>query len=159
MPTFSSCLIVAFGGALGTLARYLISVAGLPMSRELPLATIFINVTGSFVIGLFGTLTLADGRFPASENARLFVMVGLCGGYTTFSAFSLQTLDLLRSGAIVRACVNVAASVCLCILAVALGHWVASRWNGGDSRIAQIAVEKESAIATPDNRPSSSHRS
>jgi CrcB protein len=144
MPTLSSCLIVAFGGALGTIARYLISIAGLPFSRDLPLSTILINVTGSFVIGLFGTLTLADGRFPASENVRLFVMVGLCGGYTTFSAFSLQTLDLLRSGSVVRAAVNVAASVCLCILAVALGYWIASRWNGGQPRSAHMTIDEES---------------
>lgn len=147
MPTLSSCLIIGFGGALGTIARYLLSFAGLSISRDLPIATILINVTGSFLIGFVGTLTLADGRFPASENVRMFVMVGVCGGYTTFSAFSLQTLDLLRSGAVVRASLNVVASVFLCILAVALGHWIASRWRGGDSRIVQVAIEGESAIA------------
>lgn len=147
MPSISSCLIVGLGGALGTIARYLLSFAGLSISRELPIATILINVTGSFVIGFVGTLTLADGRFPTSENARMFVMVGVCGGYTTFSAFSLQTFDLLRSGAVVRAMVNVAVSVCLCILAVALGHWIASRWNGGEPRMVQAAIEGGSAIA------------
>ena len=101
--SLTTCFTVMIGGALGTLARYLISMLALPISRELPWGTITINVTGSFVIGFFGTLTLADGRFPVSENVRLFVMVGLCGGYTTFSAFSLQTLDLIRSGAAVRA--------------------------------------------------------
>jgi len=156
MPSFSSCLIVAFGGALGTVARYLISVAGLSFSHELPLSTVLINVTGSFVIGLFGTLTLVDGRFPASENARLFVMVGLCGGYTTFSAFTLQTLDLLRSGAVVRAAINIIASVFLCLLAVALGHWVAARWNGVEWRNAQVTIEQESTIAAAGLRPPSS---
>ncbi|WP_204279737.1 CrcB family protein, partial [Serratia marcescens] len=80
-----------------------------------PWGTILINVTGSFAIGLFGTLTLAQGRYPASETLRLFVMIGLCGGYTTFSSFSLQTLDLMRNGAMVRAGVNIAASVALCV--------------------------------------------
>jgi len=67
-------------GAIGTFLRYLVSVLALPISRELPWGTIIINITGSFVIGLFGTLTLASGRFPVSENLRLFVMVGFCGG-------------------------------------------------------------------------------
>ena len=125
-----SCLLVMIGGALGTLARYAVSVLAAPISRELPIATIIINVTGSFVIGLFATLTMAQGRFPVSDQARLFVMVVLCGGYTTFSSFSLQTLDLLRDGALGRAAVNVAASVILCILAVAAGYLLAAWING-----------------------------
>jgi len=79
--SFTTCLLVMLGGAIGTLGRYAVSVLALPISRELPWGTITINVTGSFIIGLFGTLTLAHGRFPASENVRLFVMIGLCGGY------------------------------------------------------------------------------
>ena len=101
--SFLTCLIVMAGGALGTLARYLVSLLALPISGNLPWGTIIINITGSLLIGFFGTLTLAHGRFPVSENMRLFVMIGFCGGYTTFSSFSLQTLDLLRSGATGRA--------------------------------------------------------
>jgi CrcB protein len=130
------------GGALGTLARYAVSVAALPISRNLPWGTILINVTGSFVIGLFGTLTLAHGRYPVPENMRLFVMIGLCGGYTTFSSFSLQTLDLLRGGAFVRAAINIAASVTLCIIAVSAGHLVAAHFNGGATQVAQIPIEE-----------------
>jgi CrcB protein len=102
-----------------------------------------INITGSFVIGLFGTLTLASGRFPASENLRLFVMVGFCGGYTTFSAFSLQTFDLIRNGAVTRAALNIALSIVLCLSAVALGHLVGARFNGGASAVAQTEIEEE----------------
>jgi fluoride exporter len=131
------------GGAIGTLGRYVISVLALPVSRELPWGTIAINVTGSFVIGFFGTLTLTHGRFPVSENLRLFVMVGLCGGYTTFSAFSLQTLDLMRGGALARAAINIVTSVVLCIAAVGVGHLVASHFNGGATQIAQISIEEE----------------
>ncbi len=127
--SFTTCLLVMVGGALGTLARYAVSVLALPISRDLPWGTIIINVTGSFAIGLFATLTLAHGRYPMPDNVRLFVMGGLCGGYTTFSAFSLQTLDLLRSGAMLRAAINVAASVALCVGAVALGHVVAAHFN------------------------------
>lgn len=141
--SFTTCLIVMIGGAFGTLARYVISVLALSISRELPWGTIAINVTGSFIIGFFGTLTLAHGRFPVSEHMRLFVMIGLCGGYTTFSSFSLQTLDLLRSGAMVRASLNVLASVILCIMAVAAGHLIAAHFNGGARQIAQFPIEEE----------------
>src|ERR1700685_4190456 len=97
--SFATCLFVAIGGAVGTLARYLISAAALPISQYFPQGPIGINIIGFFVVGVLGTLTLAHGRYPVSENAGLFVMVGLCGGFTPFSSFSLQTLDLLRSGA------------------------------------------------------------
>ncbi len=135
-------LILALGGALGTLARYGLSLLTLPISQEAPWGTVLINVLGSFLIGGFGTLTLSHGRFPLPEEARLFVMVGVCGGFTTFSSFSLQTLDLLRSGHPVRALVNVTASVVLCVGAVAAGHLLASHLNGGDPRIAQIEGEE-----------------
>jgi CrcB protein len=141
--SFISCLVVVLGGAVGTLARYVISVMALPISRELPLGTMLINISGSFIISFFGTLTLAHGRFPVSDNLRLFVMVGVCGGYTTFSSFSLQTLDLLRGGAIFRASINVIASVALCIFAVAIGHTIAAHINNNASQIAQIAIEEE----------------
>ena len=141
--SFVTCLIVSIGGALGTLARYAVSVLALPISRAFPWGTVLINISGSFVIGFFGTLTLAHGRYPVSENLRLFVMVGLCGGYTTFSSFSLQTLDLLRAGAVVRASANVFGSVALCLCAVLVGHLAAAQLNGGAKAVAQIAIEEE----------------
>jgi len=141
--SLTSCLIVMLGGALGTLARYLIGLVAIPISQDLPWGTIIINIVGSFIIGFFGTLTLAHGRFPASDNLRLFVMVGICGGFTTFSAFSLQTLDLLRAGAPFRAGVNIVVSVVLCVLSVALGHYIASQINGGTRAIAQVMIEEE----------------
>jgi CrcB protein len=142
MP-FVTCLYIVLGGAIGTFARYAISVAALPISRQLPWGTIIINITGCALIGFFGTLTLAQGRYPVSENIRLFVMTGFCGGYTTFSAFSLQTLDLLRSGATMRAAANILLSVVLCIGAVAAGHMAAARLNDNAKQIAQIAIEEE----------------
>jgi len=141
--SFITCLYVIAGGAIGTFARYALSVAALPISRQLPWGTILINITGCALIGFFGTLTLAHGRYPVSENVRLFVMTGICGGYTTFSAFSLQTLDLARAGAPGRAIANVVLSVLLCISAVALGHFAAARLNDGARQIAQIAIEEE----------------
>lgn len=140
---FSTCLLLAIGGALGTLARYALSLWALPFSKELPIGTLIINITGSFAIGFFGTLTLANGKYPVSENIRLFVMIGLCGGFTTFSAFSLQTLDLLRGGAAGRGLINILLSVVLCLSAVALGHALGARLNGGATRIVQLDIEEE----------------
>ena len=141
--SFTTTLFVVVGGALGTFARYAISLWALPISGNFPWGTILVNITGSFLIGLVGTLTLAHGRYPIPENMRLFLMVGFCGGYTTFSSFSLQTLDLLRSGAFARAAINVAMSVILCVCAVAVGHFVAAYFNEGAVEIAQLPIEEE----------------
>ena len=144
--SLSTCLLIMLGGALGTLLRYLISALTTTAPHDLPWATIIINISGSFVIGFFGTLTLAHGKFPVSENLRLLVMVGICGGFTTFSSFSLQTFDLMRSGHIVRAAVNVIGSVVLCICAVALlGHLIAAHFNGHAPEISQLSIEEEEA--------------
>jgi CrcB protein len=136
-----SYLWVTVGSALGGLLRYAITRMTLNMSAGFPYGTILINVVGSFVIGYFGTLTLQSGRYAASDNLRLFVMVGLCGGFTTFSSFSLQTFDLLRSGAWVRALANVVLSVTLCLAAVAAGHLLAQR-SVANVAIAQTAEEE-----------------
>ena len=141
--SFTTCLVVMAGGAIGTLFRYVISFLAIPISGDLPWGTIIINIAGSFIIGFFGTLTLAHGRFPAGEELRMFVMVGVCGGFTTFSSFSLQTLDLLRAGALGRAAANIALSVVLCVLAVAAGHAIAAYFNGGAIAIAQTEMEED----------------
>ena len=138
-----TCALIALGGALGTLGRYGLAAAAMPISQALPWGTIIINIIGSFVIGFFGTLTLAHGRMPLPEAARLFVMVGVCGGFTTFSSFSLQTLDLLRGGHPMRAAVNIVVSVVLCVAAVTLGHLIAARFNGNNAAVAQAAIEEQ----------------
>jgi fluoride exporter len=102
-----------------------------------------INVSGSFVIGIFGALTLSGGRYPAPEVVRIFVMIGLFGGYTAFYYFSLQTLDLICAAAMGRALLNAMGSVMICLAAVALGHVLVARLNGGASKIAQLALEEE----------------
>ena len=135
-------LWIALGGALGSVARYWIALWALPVSRSLPWGTIGINIAGSFLIGFFGTLTLEGGRHPAPEWARLFVMVGICGGFTTFSSFSLQTLDLLRGDAWGRAMVNVGLSVLLCLAAVTAGHAAAAQLNGGARQVAENPLEE-----------------
>lgn len=122
-------LYVTLGSALGGLLRYALTRLTINLSSAFPFGTILINVLGSFVIGYFGTLTLHGSRYQVSENTRLFVMVGLCGGFTTFSSFSLQSFDLARSGHWARALTNVTASVLLCFAAVAAGHLLAHHTN------------------------------
>ncbi len=121
-------LWVALGSALGGMARYGLGLAAARLwGAAFPWGTLLINVVGSFVIGCFGTLTLPGGPLPAGAGLRIFVMVGLCGGFTTFSSFSLQTLELVRSEAWGAAFANVAGSVVLCLLAVAAGWWLGAR--------------------------------
>jgi CrcB protein len=121
---------VAAGGALGSLARYWLAelFAALGMAA-FPWATLVANVSGSFVIGLVAALTGPDGRMLVAPELRLFWMVGICGGYTTFSSFSLQTLTLAQAGDWGRAGLNVASSLLLCLLAVWLGYLLAAWLN------------------------------
>ena len=118
---------VALGGAAGSVARYQLAVWAQPWSRVVPWGTIGINIAGSFIIGLVATLTLPEPGRPSPEWVRLLVMTGICGGFTTFSSFSLQTLELLRTGAWGPALWNVGLSVVLCLLAVWAGHLLATR--------------------------------
>ena len=121
-------LSVAFGSAIGGMARYGFgNLVTRLLGPEFPWGTIMINVIGSFVIAFFGTLTLSGGPFEAGPNLRIFVMVGFCGGFTTFSSFSLQTLDLVLGGQWLSAIANILLSVVLCLLAVTAGHLAAGR--------------------------------
>jgi CrcB protein len=120
-------LWIALGGALGSIARYGgSSLAAHWVGETFPWGTLIVNVSGSLVIGFFATLTGPDGRLLVSSDARQFVMVGICGGYTTFSSFSLQTLNLVRDGDVLAAGGNVVGSVVLCLAAVWLGHIAAA---------------------------------
>jgi CrcB protein len=117
---------VAIGSALGGVARHWCTLmATTRLGAAFPWGTLLINVLGSFVIGFFFAIAGSDGRFQASANVRLFVMTGICGGYTTFSAFSLQSLSLLQDGAWFRGGSYVIASVVLCLIAVWAGYALA----------------------------------
>ncbi len=123
-------LWVALGSALGGVARYGCSgVIARLFGETFPLGTLLVNVLGSFVIGFVATLTGPDGRLLVGTSARQFVMTGICGGYTTFSSFSLQTLNLLQGGEWLLAGLNVALSVTSCMVAVWAGHLAAQSLN------------------------------
>jgi fluoride exporter len=119
---------VAAGGALGSLARYWMTgaVAALTGPR-FPYGTLLINILGSFVIGVVAGITLTPARMGMHPDVRIFLMVGICGGFTTFSSFSLQTLELIQTGDVVPAALYIAGSVTLCVLFVWFGWWL-GRW-------------------------------
>jgi CrcB protein len=128
--TAASYISVALGSVVGGVARYLVSVLFVSQLGEgFPWSTLFVNVTGSFVIGFYAALTGPDGRMLASPRQRQFVMVGICGGYTTFSAFSLETLQLVQSGRLHAACLNLGISIVGWLAAVWIGHALATRFN------------------------------
>ncbi|HEX5471687.1 MAG TPA: fluoride efflux transporter CrcB [Lacipirellulaceae bacterium] len=121
---------IAIGSALGGIARYSCSGAIAHMIGEtFPWGTLIVNIIGCFIIGFFATLTGPDGRIFVSSIARQFVMVGFCGGYTTFSSFSLQTLNLIDNGEWLLAGGNIAGSVLLCMAGVWAGHALAASLN------------------------------
>jgi CrcB protein len=113
---------VALGGALGSMGRFgLANAVAALTGPQFPWGTLLINIGGSFVIGWFGTLTGSRGALSVPPDIRIFVMVGICGGFTTFSSFSLQTLELLQSGELLWAGCYILGSVVLCLLGVWLG--------------------------------------
>ena len=129
-PPFTLYLVVLVGSALGGLARFLLSgLIGSQFGETFPCGTIVVNITGSFVIGLVAGLSMPGGRLVVSPVMRLFLMTGLCGGYTTFSAFSLQTFTLLNEGHWGKATGNVVGNVALCVLATWLGYLAAAAFN------------------------------
>ncbi|TFV43633.1 fluoride efflux transporter CrcB [Bradyrhizobium niftali] len=119
---------VSAGSVVGGLTRYLVGLA-LVTGPGFPVATLFINATGSLIIGFYATLTGPDGRMLARPEHRQFVMTGFCGGYTTFSAFSLETFRLVHGGMKYTALAYVASSVVCWLVSVWLGHMMASRYN------------------------------
>jgi len=122
-------LWVALGGALGSVSRYWVD--GLVMTRlgtTFPCGVLLINITGSFLIGVIGALTHPDGRLDPQSRAftTQFVMIGICGGYTTFSSFSWRTLQFLQDRQWLQAGGNIFLSVTLCLVAVWLGYLLGS---------------------------------
>jgi CrcB protein len=118
-----SYALVALGSAIGGTLRYWLSgLIAESIGSTFPWGTLVVNVTGSAAIGFFATLTGTDGRVFVPAEWRTFFMVGICGGYTTFSSFSLQTLALAQDGEWGPALANMGMSVAACLVAVWLGH-------------------------------------
>jgi len=123
-------LSVAAGGGLGSLARWALSLLALQaFGTGFPWGTLGVNVAGSFLIGLYFTVTEPDGRYLVAPAARQFVLAGFCGGFTTFSAFSLETLSMARQQAWAMAVTYAGSSVVLWLVGVWLGHAMGLRWN------------------------------
>jgi fluoride exporter len=123
-------LAIAAGTALGGAARFLVAlgvVQGLGLAH--PLATVFVNVTGSFLIGLFATLTDPEGCWRVGSTLRQAVITGFLGGYTTFSLLSLETLALIGGGAVGMAALHMMGSLAASLAAVWLGYALAVRIN------------------------------
>jgi len=123
-------LWIGFGSALGGMARYgvyglMVRVAG----DTFPWGTLTVNVAGSLFIGWFAALSAPEGRWFVPVVARQFVMVGVCGGFTTFSSFSLETLRLLNDGQFAKALANIGASLPLCLVGVWLGYAIGTAMN------------------------------
>jgi CrcB protein len=122
---------VALGGALGSVARYAIAtVLAERLAHPFPWMTLLVNATGSLVIGLLASLGAHGVRVLDTADARAFLMVGVLGGYTTFSSFSLQTLELAQKGALSMAAGYVALSLLLCLG----GVWVGFLMGGFGAR-------------------------
>jgi CrcB protein len=128
-------LWVALGGALGSVSRYwlngLVTTKFADSAAVFPLGTLVINITGSFLIGIFAAFAAPEGRLDPQSRAfaTQFLIIGVCGGYTTFSSFSLQTLNLLRDREWLYAGGNILLSVMLCLIATWLGFMLGAMFN------------------------------
>lgn len=117
-------IAVALGGALGAVARYLIALALAGQVKHFPFNTLLANVLGCLLIGVFSSTPYVSGR---SEAVRLFLTVGLLGGFTTFSAFGLETHAMIRDSRIGSAAAYIAISLVMGLAAVFLGHRLGAR--------------------------------
>jgi CrcB protein len=122
--TLAACALVLIGGFFGGISRFFLSgVVGRRIGETFPWGTLLVNVSGALAIGAFAGAARAVGGIFASDIFRDLIVVGLFGGYTTVSSFSLQTLNLSLDGEQRLAAFNVVASAGLCLLGVAAGFW------------------------------------
>ena len=123
----SAWIGVAVGGAIGSLARFWLAAAMADLTGpRFPWGTLLINVLGSLLIRAIAGLTLTPDRIAMHPSFRIFLMTGVCGGFTTFSAFSLQTLELMQDGDLGPAFGYAGGSVVLCVIATYCG-WLLGR--------------------------------
>lgn len=122
MMTWQTYLGVMAGGAAGVGARlFLSNYIANQFGQSFPWGTLIVNVSGCFIIGLFSGITGPDGLFMTSPLVRQIVTIGILGGFTTFSAFSLQTISLLADGDFFYGAFNIVASLLFCLAGTWLG--------------------------------------
>jgi CrcB protein len=115
-------IFIAIGSALGGISRFwLTEFIARRWGDDFPVGTLIVNVTGSFLVGFIAALTGIEGPARVTLTTKNFFIIGICGGYTTFSSFSLRTVDLARTGQWLYASANVLLSVTLCLSATLLG--------------------------------------
>jgi len=133
MQLFMQYLVIGLGGALGSMLRFglgsFIDTNVQKTGQIFPWGTIVVNLTGCFVIGFIYAISATEGRLLLGNLTRQFIMIGILGGYTTFSSFSLQTLSLAQDGQWWAAAANVLLSVVLCLVGVWLGAMLAGSLN------------------------------
>ena len=123
-------ICIALGGAAGSVSRHFLSTVMTDrLGSAFPYGTLSVNVIGSLLIGVFFYLSSSSGRFEMSDNMKQLLIAGFCGGFTTFSAFSLQTLLLIKENAWLRAGAYVTSSVALCMLFVWLGFLICRKMS------------------------------
>jgi len=126
MMDLSKIIAVGLGGFLGAVGRYWISGLAQKLSDRFPLGTLSVNLLGSFVLGLFATLFLE--KMIVNQEMRLFLLIGVLGAFTTYSTFSLETLNLMRNGEWIFAVLNIFANVVGTLIAVWAGVSIAKLW-------------------------------
>lgn len=122
LQMLKNLLLVGLGGAIGSMLRY--SASLVINSKYFPWPTFAVNIIGSLIIGIVFAMSIKDETFLS--NWKLFLATGICGGFTTFSAFTLENMELLQSGKTVVAFIYIALSIVLGIAAAFLGYWVVS---------------------------------
>ena len=122
----SKVIAVGLGGFLGAVSRYWVSGLAQKLSDRFPFGTLTVNLIGSFILGVLATLFLE--KVIVNQELRLFLLVGLLGAFTTYSTFSLETINLLRGGAWLFASLNIIANVMGTLIAVWAGMGIAKLW-------------------------------
>jgi fluoride exporter len=117
MMNLKNILLVGLGGGIGAMLRFFIS--SLFKVNSFPINTLLINIVGSFIIGIVFAYNIKNEHF--SEELKLFLATGICGGFTTFSAFSIENIQLLKEGNHVTACLYIFASIACCLVACLAG--------------------------------------
>ena len=118
-----NCFAVGAGGFIGSVFRYLVSLIPFLHRETLPLQTLLVNVAGAVIIGI--VVKASESYGGLSEQTMLFLKVGVCGGFTTFSSFALESLNIIQEGKSMMSLFYITASVLLCILGVYIGKWIA----------------------------------